>query len=594
MKSTLPNTECRLVELAELRESALNKRQHGDEAKLAELTESIRQVGVLTPLLVRPLGAQTFEIAAGHRRYRAAANAGLVNVPCLVRRMSDDEFLDILATENLQREDLHPLDEAEVFAELLKRPGYDAAGAGAKVGKTAHYVTRRLQLLHLAGPARQSFLRNDIPIGHALMLAQLEPALQEKGLEECWEPWTRHGGQPVLRSASELRFTLNRLLKARDLARAPFPLDVPLATGEGQDPLTCSSCPKAPGVNPLLIDDSGAQTCLDGACFERKVDAFIAEKSKAGLVAVSLDYSQAPSDVPAGVLPVREFVTVYGQQEAAEERDCEIIGASETAETGIDGPADAVDYEPDCGHIEQAIIAVGSGKGQAVRICRDRECPVHGRQLLAHAKHSEGSTAATRRYKRELEQRAQQEKARVQARAKILDRLLACNWEDAISVDLGKWVLKGLLGDRFYVGAEKLIRIAGRVGIHPGAKPLSTKKSEKAVDPAAFRMKILEQFVVMSRSDRARLVISALLDDHLKPPYSEDVADLLAAAAADCGFDLKKIEGEELRLLKNGGKPPAPAPKKKAAAKKAVRAAPKKTAAQPTKKLAKKKARKGG
>jgi len=100
-----------VVPLADLHESKRNPRKHFNAEALAELAASIAAKGVLTPLLVRP-NAAGYEIAAGHRRYRAAKAAGVDQVPAIVREMTDTEFLEILTIENLQREDVHPLEEA--------------------------------------------------------------------------------------------------------------------------------------------------------------------------------------------------------------------------------------------------------------------------------------------------------------------------------------------------------------------------------------------------------------------------------------------------------------------------------------------------
>jgi ParB family chromosome partitioning protein len=119
--ATAPESIAMMVPIDQLIESKLNTRHTYNEKKMAELTESVRKYGVITPLLVRPIGgAGQHEIAAGHRRYRAAKNAGVNMLPVQVREMSDAEFLEILMIENLQREDVHELDEANGYKELMK------------------------------------------------------------------------------------------------------------------------------------------------------------------------------------------------------------------------------------------------------------------------------------------------------------------------------------------------------------------------------------------------------------------------------------------------------------------------------------------
>lgn len=180
--------EFRLVPLEQLHESPLNPRRHWSEASLQELTESIRQVGVLTPLLVRP-NADGFEIAAGHRRYRAAIAAGVAAVPARIVPMDDAAFLEILTIENLQREDVHPLDEAVGYRQLMDRDrAYTPEAIAAKVGKSTSYVYQRLKLLALIPEARQAFERDEITAAHAVRLARLPATQQGPALGECFYP----------------------------------------------------------------------------------------------------------------------------------------------------------------------------------------------------------------------------------------------------------------------------------------------------------------------------------------------------------------------------------------------------------------------
>ncbi len=108
-----------LVPIEKLKISPLNPRHYIDDAKMKELTESVRKVGILAPLLVRPNGAGEYEIAAGHRRLQAAKNVKLEAAPVLIREMDDTEFLEVLTIENRQREDIHPLDEANGYRTLM-------------------------------------------------------------------------------------------------------------------------------------------------------------------------------------------------------------------------------------------------------------------------------------------------------------------------------------------------------------------------------------------------------------------------------------------------------------------------------------------
>lgn len=169
--------------IAELHESPLNPRTHYDPAALKELADSIAKVGVLTPLLVRP-NATGYEVAAGHRRLRAARSIGLITLPCLVRDMDDRAFLECLTVENLQRDDLHPLEEARGFQHLMEqRFGYDIGKIAERCGRSHQYVYDRLRLLKLIPKAQELFLAGRFMLGHAILLARLSPADQERAID---------------------------------------------------------------------------------------------------------------------------------------------------------------------------------------------------------------------------------------------------------------------------------------------------------------------------------------------------------------------------------------------------------------------------
>jgi ParB/RepB/Spo0J family partition protein len=179
-----------LIPIADLRESKHNTRKLFDEGKLQELKSSIEKSGILTPLLVRPQNGH-FEIAGGHRRFRAAKLAGAKEVPCLVRELDDATFLEVLTIDNLQREDVHPLEEAQGYKNLLTLDGYDIKKVADRVGKSDSYVYDRMKLLQLIKPAQKLFLENGFSAGHAILIARLSKEDQERLIDEndgpLWE-----------------------------------------------------------------------------------------------------------------------------------------------------------------------------------------------------------------------------------------------------------------------------------------------------------------------------------------------------------------------------------------------------------------------
>ena len=152
METTVINaTEYRNVSLSLLRESKTNPRRIFEDAALKELSESIRTQGILSPLLVRPLTENGFEIVAGARRYRAAQMAEADTVPIRIVNMNDAQALEAQLVENLIRADVHPMEEAQGFKALLdlEEPTYSIEQIAAKTGKQPAFVAARLKLIDL-------------------------------------------------------------------------------------------------------------------------------------------------------------------------------------------------------------------------------------------------------------------------------------------------------------------------------------------------------------------------------------------------------------------------------------------------------------
>jgi len=197
------------IKLAELREHPQNRKRF-DETALAELASSIAQKGVLNPLLVRPHG-KGYQILAGARRFRAAKLAGLEEVPAIVREMDDRGALELLVIDNLQREGVHPLEEAEGYRLLHEQHKYAIEDLAARVGKSTAYVYARMKLCELTEKAKQAFFDDQITAGHAILLARLKPADQARALdvkEEALftEEFTLFDDKPTVKARSVREF----------------------------------------------------------------------------------------------------------------------------------------------------------------------------------------------------------------------------------------------------------------------------------------------------------------------------------------------------------------------------------------------------
>lgn len=145
-----------------------------DEAALTELSESIAQNGILQPLLVRPMADGSYQIVAGERRWRAARKAGLTEVPVYIRALSDEEVAAMTLVENLQRQDLNPIEEAQGISRLMEEYGYTQEQTAQRIGKSRSAVANALRLLALPADVLEYVRDGLISAGHARALLSLE------------------------------------------------------------------------------------------------------------------------------------------------------------------------------------------------------------------------------------------------------------------------------------------------------------------------------------------------------------------------------------------------------------------------------------
>ncbi|WP_459616289.1 ParB/RepB/Spo0J family partition protein [Bordetella sp. 2513F-2] len=170
-----------VLPVARMRAGKYQPRTRMDEGALAELAESIRTQGIMQPILVRALGDEApgeYEIIAGERRFRAAQLAGLKEVPVLVREVADENAAVMALIENIQREDLNPLEEAHGVRRLLDEFGLTHEQAAQAIGRSRSATSNLLRLLNLAAPVQTMLLAGDIDMGHARALLSVDAATQ--------------------------------------------------------------------------------------------------------------------------------------------------------------------------------------------------------------------------------------------------------------------------------------------------------------------------------------------------------------------------------------------------------------------------------
>jgi ParB family transcriptional regulator, chromosome partitioning protein len=212
------------LKLSQIQPGRYQPRTRMDEASLAQLAQSIRAQGLIQPVLVRPLGAGRYEMIAGERRMRAAAMAGLEEIPVVAREVPDEAAAVMALVENIQREDLNPLEEAQGLQRLISEFGLTHEQAATAVGRSRSAATNLLRLLHLSDSVQRMLMAGDIEMGHARALLPL-PAAQQilRATEIVARRWSvREAERQVAKALSAERGVPARRgkpQKSRDLLR---------------------------------------------------------------------------------------------------------------------------------------------------------------------------------------------------------------------------------------------------------------------------------------------------------------------------------------------------------------------------------------
>lgn len=162
-----------LAGINEIKPNFLQPRKEFDDESIAELSASIKEKGILQPLVVRQT-VNGYEIIAGERRWRAAQRAGITRVPVLIKDVSDREVLELALIENLQREDLNPIEEANAYQNLIEEFGLTHEEVSSRIGKDRSTITNQLRLLKLPEDAKSALINGEITAGHARAILSVE------------------------------------------------------------------------------------------------------------------------------------------------------------------------------------------------------------------------------------------------------------------------------------------------------------------------------------------------------------------------------------------------------------------------------------
>jgi ParB/RepB/Spo0J family partition protein len=295
------------IKLVQLKEAQHNARRTFDEAKLKELAASIKEKGVLQAIIVRPSNGK-YEIVCGSRRFRAAVIAGLSSIPVIIKDYDDKQALECQVIENLQREDIHPLEEAEGYEVLMKKHGHKSADdIAAKIGKSKAYVYERLKLCELIPENRKLFYEGKFSPSTALLVARVPAHLQKEAGSKVAHGKYR-GDEPMSFRIAKEYIHKHFMLQLKE---AQFDTKEKGLAGKS----SCIECNKRTGTQKELFKDvSSADVCTDPGCFEAKKNAHtqraIAKFKEQGKEVVSQDEAKKLFKYENDESPDNKFINI--------------------------------------------------------------------------------------------------------------------------------------------------------------------------------------------------------------------------------------------------------------------------------------------
>ena len=181
--ATTPESEITLIPIKDIRSNPYQPRVHFDEVALQELADSIKEHGVLEPIIVKK-SIKGYELVTGERRTRASKLAGKDKIPAIIKNFDDQQMMEIAILENIQREDLSPIEEAQAYKNLMNKSGMTQENVAKRFGKSRSYITNLLGLLNLPKPVQNDVMNSKITMSHARVLSKMEDTQQILDLAE--------------------------------------------------------------------------------------------------------------------------------------------------------------------------------------------------------------------------------------------------------------------------------------------------------------------------------------------------------------------------------------------------------------------------
>lgn len=430
------------------------RRARFDETGLDQLATSIIKHGVINPVTLRSISSppmkhpfethvQFYELVAGERRWAASKKAEKETVRAIVQEFSDSEILEIQIIENLQREGLHPLDEAYSYQDLMDGLGCDEQEVALRVGKPASYVTNRLKLHKLQGDVQTAFETGEITLSHALEIAKYPAEAQKEIYPMCFNNFSYASQSLVPLAKFIASIQKNYLLQ---LKQAPFSIK---SEDLRADALPCVKCPERTSANPLLFEEnySDRDCCLNRSCWQAKtavhiqiqrrtvIEKEIIEQTKAGyrkkIEKATAEAGEITDPHAKGVAVVKikqieaqfreiekfgiesSFVPKHTPKEIEKNIKKVPLVAERSFSYYEEKPKEPVvekysytelKRSDECEFAETGVFFNGDRVGQKVYICRDNKCKKHGKNSsgTASAKSSEKDLEERRLRKEEI------------------------------------------------------------------------------------------------------------------------------------------------------------------------------------------------
>lgn len=355
------------IKVAMAYESATNPRGKDFEGNaFDDLVASVKEKGVLVPVIARPnkKGDKQFEIVAGNRRFRAAKTVGLKEIPARVEEMTDEQAREVQIIENLQREDVHPIEEGKSYRQLMEKSKYDIATIAAKVGKSESYIKQRLYLTNLTDKSAKFYRTGKMTDGHAVLIARLSENDQTAAIKFIADEWD-------MPTVKDLKGWIDDTFY-NQLENQPW-------LNSKEENAAVGPCKECQPNRNSLFGEVKDGACTDLKCWNRKMTKYVDYK-----------ISQNP-----------ELVKVCKEYGMPDNKDVLSLSNYEMLSTN---------KKKQCDSAKQGIVAEGKDRGTIIYICADPKCKTHGSQVTPYAKSPEEKEQRKKEQEKALKEKGKEDK----------------------------------------------------------------------------------------------------------------------------------------------------------------------------------------